>query len=145
MVLKEQRVFVHDLLSEKFVKVHDEQLNKNYYEFLPSDFDIALLEAIANEKSKYTNNNNQYDEYRTPEQKKNKQFEGCLAEMATEKFLVHVFDERPNNIHIYVSERINFDYRPGEEFDIKVIKNKVEKKCEVRKSLSYKSNISKLY
>ncbi|MEX5695811.1 hypothetical protein AB1J08_03595 [Staphylococcus cohnii species complex 1659] len=140
--LKNREYLYNDLLSEKFVKVHDEQLNKNYYEFLPSDFDIALLEAIADEKSKYTNNNNQYDEYRTPEQKKNKQFEGCLAELATAKFLVHVFDERPNNIHIYDSERIDFDYRPGEEFDIKVIKNKVEKRCEVRNSWSYKTNIS---
>ena len=68
--LKNREYLYNDLLSEKFVKVHDEQLNKNYYEFLPSDFDIALLEAIADEKSKYTNNNNQYDEYRTPEQKK---------------------------------------------------------------------------
>nr|WP_172503148.1 hypothetical protein [Enterococcus faecalis] len=54
--------------------VHDDQLSKNYYEFIPSDFDIALVEAIATEKSKYTNNNNQYDEGRTPEEKKNKQF-----------------------------------------------------------------------
>lgn len=140
--LKNREYLYNDLLSEKFVKVHDEQLNKNYYEFLPSEFDIALLEAISDEKSQHTNNNNQYDEVRTLEQKKNKQFEGCLAELAIAKFLVHVFDERPNNIYIYDSERIDFEYRPGEEFDVKVIKNNIEKKCEVRNSWSYKTNIS---
>lgn len=132
----------NDLLSGKIAKFHDEQLNKNFYEFVPSDFDIALVEAIATEKSRYTNNNNQYDEGRNPEEKKNKQFEGCLAELAIAKFLVHVFNENPTNIHIYDAERTDFEYRVGEEYDIKVIKNNVEKKCEVRNSWSYKTNIS---
>ena len=72
--LSNRKYLYNDLLSEQFVKVHDEELSKNYYEFIPSDFDIALVEAIATEKSKYTNNNNQYDKGRTPEEKKNKQF-----------------------------------------------------------------------
>ncbi|NST23249.1 hypothetical protein HRG43_08620 [Enterococcus faecalis] len=62
--------------------------------------------------------------------------------MAVAKFLVHVFGENPNNIHIYDSERIDFEYRPNEEYDVKVVKNNVEKKCEVRNSWSYKTNIS---
>lgn len=140
--LNNREYLYNDLLSGKIAKFHDEQLNKNLYEFIPSDFDIALVEAIATEKSKHTNSNNQYDEARTPEKKKNKQFEGCLAELAVAKFLVHVFDENPNNIHIYDSERIDFEYRPGEEYDVKVVKNNVEKKCEVRNSWSYKTNIS---
>ena len=55
--LSNRKYLYNDLLSEQFVKVHDEELSKNYYEFIPSDFDIALVEAIATEKSKYTNNN----------------------------------------------------------------------------------------
>lgn len=140
--LSNRKYLYNDLLSEQFVKVHDEQLSKNYYEFIPSDFDIALVEAIATEKSKYTNNNNQYDKSRTPEEKKNKQFEGCLAELAVAKFLVQIFNETPSNIHIYDAERADFEYRAGEEYDIKVIKNSVEKKCEVRNSWSYKTSIS---
>lgn len=48
--LSHRKYLYNDLLSEQFVKVHDEQLSKNYYEFIPSDFDIALVEAIATEK-----------------------------------------------------------------------------------------------
>lgn len=140
--LSNRKYLYNDLLSEQFVKVHDEELSKNYYEFIPSDFDIALVEAIATEKSKYTNNNNQYDKGRTPEEKKNKQFEGCLAELAVAKFIVQIFNETPSNIHIYDAERADFEYRAGEEYDIKVIKNSVEKKCEVRNSWSYKTSIS---
>lgn len=120
--LSHRKYLYNDLLSEQFVKVHDEQLSKNYYEFIPSDFDIALVEAIATEKSKYTNNNNQYDEGRTPEEKKNKQFEGCLAELAVAKFLVQIFNETPSNIHIYDAERADFEYRAGEEYDIRSLK-----------------------
>lgn len=140
--LSKRKYLYNDLLSEQFVKVHDEKLSKNYYEFIPSDFDIALVEAIATKKSEYTNNNNQYDEGRTLAEKKNKQFEGCLAELAVAKFLVQIFNETPSNIYIYDAERADFEYRAGEEYDIKVIKNNVEKKCEVRNSWSYKTNIS---
>lgn len=140
--LRNRNYLYNDLLSEKFIKIYDNKLNKNYYEFIPSDFDISLVEAIATEKSKYTNNGNQYNENRNSEEKKNKQFEGCLAELAVAKFLVHVFNEKPDNIHIYDAERANFEYRPGEEYDIKVIKNNIERKCEIRNSWSYKTNIS---
>ena len=47
-----------------------------------------------------------------------------------------MFDENPSNIHIYDYERIDFEYRPNEEYDVKVIKNNIEKKCEVRNSWS---------
>lgn len=141
-LIENREYLCNDLLSEKFTRVYDRKLEKNYYEFIPSNFDIALVEAIADKKSKYTNSNNQYDEKRTEEQKKNKQFEGCLAELAVAKFLIHVFDENPSNIHIYDYERIDFEYRPNEEYDVKVIKNNIEKKCEVRNSWSYKTSIS---
>ncbi|MDN6162259.1 MAG: hypothetical protein L0I79_05750, partial [Atopostipes sp.] len=107
----------------------------------PSDFDIALAETIANEKSKFTNDNNQDDRPRKQEQKRNKQFEGCFAELAVAKFLIQVLDEPASNVHVYDGRRQDFNYHINEEFDVKVIRGEQELRCEVRNSWSYKTTL----
>ena len=133
--------FYRDTLSGRFKELYIKELNKTVFEFIPSEFDIALLKTIAKEKSLYTNSNNQYDMHRTSIEKINKQFEGCLAEFAVAKFLIQVFGEEPSNVHVYDAERVDFQYKAGEEYDIKVIREGIEKRCEVRNSWSYKTDI----
>ena len=142
-LLKFKKFFYYDSLVSKFKAIKDVNNQKIYYEYLPSKLEIELIKTIATEKSKHTNSHSQDDKIRSDDEKKNKQFEGCLAELAVAKFLVHILGEEPQNVEIYDAVRPNFEYNFKEEYDIKVSKNGKTKKCEVRNSWSYKTNIFK--
>lgn len=141
--LKNRRYLYDDILKEAFVKHYDFELEKYLYEFIPSEMDITLIKAIAEEKSKHTYDHNQDDYLRMPQEKINKQFEGCLAELAVTKFLIQIIGEKSEHVHIYDAERPDFEYHPNEEYDVLVEKEHgVRKKCEVRNSWSYKTTIT---
>lgn len=93
------------MIDDKFYCHYNEDVNKYYYEFVPSDYSLALVESIAEEKANYTVDKNQDDKKRSTHLKINKQLEGCLAEFAVAKFLINIFGESPNNIRVYDSER----------------------------------------
>lgn len=140
--LRHRKYLYRDALSATFIRSYDCILKKYIFEFIPSEFDIGLVERVAEEKSRHTNDEDQYDNIRDPIRKKNKQFEGCLAELAVAKFLIDIFGEKSENVHIYDAERMDFKYRVGEEYDVKVIRSGVEKKCEIRNSWSYKTTLT---
>ena len=140
-LLKFKKFFYKDSLVSTFKAITDSSNQKIYYEYVPSKLEIELIKAIATEKSKHTNSHSQDDKIRSDDEKKNKQFEGCLAELAVAKFLVHILGESPQNVEVYDAVRPNFEYVSKEEYDIKVSKNGITKKCEVRNSWSYKTNI----
>lgn len=139
--IKYKSFFYNDSLVSQFESIEDIANKKVYYQYIPSQLEIEFIRAIAIEKSNFTNSHNQYDTVRTGSEKQNKQFEGCLAELAVAKFLVNILGEDPNNVSIYDAVRENFEYKPDEEYDIQVSKNGITKKCEVRNSWSYKTDI----
>lgn len=133
----------YTLLNNRFREIIDSNNRKIYYEYIPSKLELSFLESIAQEKMKYTNSNNQDDQIRIADEKVNKQFEGCLAEFVVAKFLITILDENPQNIKIYDAEREDFLYHKDEEYDIKVCRNSITKKCEVRCSWSYRYDLTK--
>lgn len=138
--LKYKKFFYDDSLVGRFKAIKDPNNEKIYYEYIPSRLEIEFIKAIATEKSKFTNSHNQDDKIRSKDIKINKQFEGCIGELAAAKFLVSILQEDPKNVSIYDAIRRTFEYNT-EEFDIKVSKNDITKKCEVRNSWSYKTDI----
>lgn len=140
-ILSNRKYLCNDNLKGVFIRHYDEKLKKYYFEYLPSDYDIILVKSISEEKAIHTNDENQDGIKRNINEKINKQFEGCLAELVAAKFLIQIFSESPENIDVYDYNRKNFQYTP-EEYDIAIVKGTKKIRCEIRNSWSYKTSIT---
>lgn len=132
----------YELLDDNNAFIIEEYDNRDVYKLNSTEEVLSLCYEIATEKSKETMDVDQYGKKRKDIEKVEKQFEGCLSEFATAKFLVDFCGIPANEIYVYDALRETFKYNSKEEYDVGILKNDYIYDFGIKNSKSYKTTLS---